>query len=414
MNGSAAVDPGCTEGGLTMVRESVAPTRSTRVVPWALGVAHLMNDTASGIVPALLPLYRAAFHLTYFQSGLIVLLTYLTSSVMQPLFGAVTDRRPYTWLLPAGVSLSTLALALSGLMPSYPLLLAILALSGLGSGAFHPEASRAIYLAAEQHRKGATQAIFQVGGNSGQALGPLVVAGLAATLGLRGLPALLILTAVALTLTVRVLPWYRDALRSGRYARSRRDATEPNRVGAMALLVAVVVLRSWCQLGVSSFLPFYYVEHHLALAHAELYTFLFLMAGAVGTYLGGALSDRIGKKNLLLLSMVLAIPGAWLLPRVGTAWAVPVLILFGFTVLASFAVTVVFGQALLPRNIGLASGLMIGFSVGAGGIGASILGLVADHWGVTTVLNLLVVLPIAAAVLTLWLPDDRRMARPVP
>lgn len=386
--------------------------RPARTIPWALGAAHFMNDTASGIVPALLPLYRAAFHLSYVQSGLVVLLTYITSSVMQPAFGWVTDRRPLTWLLPTGVAVSTLALAVSGLVPSYPWLLAVLGLSGLGSGAFHPEGSRAIYLGAPEGRKGSTQAIFQVGGNTGQAFGPLVVAGLAATWGLRGLPALTVLSAMALGLTLYVLPWYSRTVRERtRYGPGRGRAVGRDRVGAMALLVAVVVLRSWCQLGVASFLPFFYVEHHLPLAHAELYTFLFLMAGAVGTFLGGALSDRIGKKNLLVWSMLASIPGAWLLPRVTGFWAVPALLAFGFTVLSSFAVTVVFGQALLPRNIALASGLMIGLSVGAGGVGATLSGWVADRYGVATVLHLLVVLPVAAALAALWLPDDRRLAR---
>jgi FSR family fosmidomycin resistance protein-like MFS transporter len=386
--------------------------RSTRAIPWALGAAHFMNDTASGIIPALLPLYRAAFHLSYLQSGLVVLLTYLTSSVMQPGFGWVTDRRPRTWLLPAGVTVSTLALALSGLVPSYPWLLVVLGLSGLGSGAFHPEGSRAIHLGAPEGRKGSTQAIFQVGGNLGQAFGPLLVAGLAATWGLRGLPALTVLSAVALGLTLYVLPWYTRAVRDRtRHGLGGTATVGRDRVGALALLVAVVVLRSWCQLGVASFLPFFYIEHHLPLAHAELYTFLFLLAGAVGTLLGGGLSDRIGKKNLLVWSMLAAIPGAWLLPRVGGFWAVPVLLVFGLTVLSSFAVTVVFGQALLPRNIALASGLMIGLSVGAGGVGATLSGWVADRYGVATVLHLLVVLPVAAALAALWLPDDRRLGR---
>jgi FSR family fosmidomycin resistance protein-like MFS transporter len=395
-----------------VVAEPFPAARSSRRVPWALGAAHLLNDTASGIVPALLPLYRAQFHLNYFQSGLIVLLAYLTSSVMQPLFGTLTDRRPVPWLLVAGVALSTLALALSGLMPSYALLLMILAAAGLGSGAFHPEASRAVYLAADPQRKGASQAIFQVGGNSGQALGPLLVAGLVATWGLKGLPLLAVMTVIAVVVTAGVLPWYRATQSTRARRQAVAQATGRNRVGAMVVLVGVVILRSWCQLGVSSFLPFYYVNHHVALAHAELYTFLFLMAGAVGTLLGGSLSDRLGKRTLLLWSMLLSIPGAWLLPRAVGYLAVPVLLIFGFTVLSSFAVTVVFGQTLLPRNIGLASGLMIGFSVGAGGIGATLLGLVADHLGVSAVLNGIVALPILAAGLTLFLPNDKpRRAR---
>lgn len=381
-----------------------------RQAPWALGGAHFLNDTASGIVPALLPLYRAAFHLTYAQSGLIVLLTYVTSSLTQPLAGWVTDRRPLPWLLPLGVGLSTAALAASGLMPAYIPLLAVLAVSGLGSGVFHPEAARAVAYAAGRDNKGATQAIFQVGGNTGQAFGPLVVALLAATVGLRGVPWLIVMTGLALALTLSVLPWYAGRAEDAARRRAPAGLAGRNRLGALLILVAVVTLRSWCQLGVSSFLPFYYVARHIALAHAELYTFLFLLSGALGTYLGGTVSDRLGKKRLLFWSMLLAVPGAWALPHVGGLFAVPVLVYFGLTVLASFAVTVVYAQTLLPRNVGLASGLMIGLSVGAGGIGATLLGLVADHFGLAAVLQSLVVLPALAAALTLALPDDRRSA----
>jgi FSR family fosmidomycin resistance protein-like MFS transporter len=394
---------------LRVVAEQVAVTG--RRAPWALGGAHFLNDTASGIVPALLPLYRAAFHLTYAESGLIVLLTYVTSSLTQPVAGWVTDRRPAPWLLPLGVGLSTCALAVSGLMPAYGPLLAVLAVSGLGSGVFHPEAARAVAYAAGRENKGATQAIFQVGGNTGQAFGPLVVALLAATVGLRGVPWLMVMTGLALVLTLTVLPWYARRARDASRRPVSSNVAGRNRVGALLILIAVVTLRSWCQLGVSSFLPFYYVARHMALAHAELYTFLFLVAGAAGTYVGGVVSDRLGRKRLLFWSMVLAVPGAWLLPQVGGYYAVPVLIFFGITVLASFAVTVVFAQMLLPRNVGLASGLMIGLSVGAGGIGATLLGVVADHFGVGAVLRLLVALPALAAVLTLGLPDDREPAR---
>lgn len=373
---------------------------------WTLSAAHMMNDLMTvGIVPALLPLYKSAFHLSYTQSGLIVLVSYLMSSVVQPLIGLVTDKKPNVWLLPFGVALSCTGLALTGIAPSFPLLLFLIALSGLGSGAFHPEASRGAHMAAGKG-KGLAQAIFQVGGNSGQALGPLMVPLFILATGLHGLLWFLLLAAAGFLLTIRILPWYKGKIATEHG--KKRQAPGTNRTGAVALLVVIVTLRSWVQIGVAGFLPFFYIHNHVPLARAEWFDFLFLGAGAVGTFIGGTLSDRIGKKWILLGSMSLSIPFAALLPYANGPWAVLILILFGFFVLSSFAVTVVYAQQLLPRNLGLAAGLMIGFSVGAGGIGATLMGALADKYGVAMVLQLLVILPILSALLSAFLPNDAR------
>lgn len=383
---------------------SAVPTFKPKIVV-RFGLSHFINDLMTvGIVPALLPLYRDAYHLTYTRAGLIVLLSYLMSSVMQPLFGYLTDKYPKTWLLPFGVVLSTLGLALTGLATNFTWLLILISLSGLGSGAFHPEASRGTHLAAGS-AKGRAQAIFQVGGNLGQAFGPLMVRLAILQTGLKGLPWFSILAVVSLFLTLPTLPWYRETLH--REHNKRREIAGRNNIPGLILLVVVVVLRSFCQIGVAGFLPFFFAEQHVGYSVSETYTFLFLGAGALGTFLGGSLSDRIGKKRLLLFSMLVAIPFAWLLPHASGIWIVLDLVLFGFSVLSSFAVTVVYCQTLLPRNIALASGLMIGFGVGAGGIGATLLGHISDVYGVATVFDILGFLPIAATVLSLFLPNDR-------
>ncbi|MDI3317566.1 MAG: MFS transporter [Bacillota bacterium] len=382
-------------------------TRVPRAV-WALSGAHLLNDLMlAGVVPALLPLYRSAFHLSYAQAGAVLLVSNLTSSVMQPLFGYVTDRLPRSWFLPLGVSLCVAGVALTGAAPSYGWVLALVTLAGLGSGLFHPEASRATHLAAGPAR-GAAQAVLQVGGNLGMALGPLAVSLLILRTGLRGLLGFLILALAALLLTGAVLPWYGRLL--------HREALQPaaragrNRPWALALLVLVVVMRSWSQIGVAGFLPMLYSQRHIPLARGELLTFVFLLAGAAGTYLGGLLSDRIGRKWLLLGSMLLSIPFAWLVPQASGLLAVATLVAFGFSILSSFAVTVVYGQMLLPSNVGLASGLMVGFSAGMGGLGAMLLGSLADRAGLGAVFTVLAWLPVAGALLTLPLPHDRTLA----
>lgn len=388
--------------------EQASPARRVPLPVWALSGAHLLNDLMiAGMVPALLPLYKAAFHLDYTRAGAVLVVSNVTSSVMQPLFGHLTDRVPRSWFLPLGATLSVTALALTGLAPSYAWVLLLVALSGVGSGVFHPEASRATHLAAGDAR-GAAQAALQVGGNLGVALGPLAVSLVVLRTGLHGLVGFLVLAAAAFLLAGSVLPWYGGLLRHEQASPTRSRGR--NRPWALALLVLVVLARSLTQVGVSGYLPFLYQQRHVPLARGELLTFVFLLAGAAGTYLGGLLSDRIGRKWLLLASMLLSVPFAWLLPRAGGLLAVATLVLFGFSILSSFAVTVVYGQMLLPGDVGLASGLMIGFSAGLGGLGALGLGWLADHAGLGAVFAVLAWLPLAGALLTLPLPDERTLA----
>jgi FSR family fosmidomycin resistance protein-like MFS transporter len=339
---------------------------------------------------------------------MIVLCSYITSSVMQPLFGAWTDKRPMVWMYPIGVFLSVLGLALTGIVPSYGWVLFFIAISGLGSGAFHPEASRGTHHASG-NAKGLAQAIFQVGGNAGQALGPLMIPLFLADTGRSGLLWFAGLAVIAFLLAVRVVPWYHEQVME--YGRKKRSVAGKNHWWGVFLLVCVITLRSWCQIGVSAFLPFFFLHQmHMSYAHAELLNFLFLAAGALGTFIGGAMSDKIGMKRLLVWSMVLSAPFGLLLPYASGILAWAVLFLFGFFVLSSFAVTVVYMQKLLPRNIAMASGLAIGFGVGAGGIGATLLGYLTDLYGIMSILSVISFLPIIASLLAFCLPNEKKLA----
>jgi len=369
--------------------------------------AHFINDLmTTGIVAPLLPLYKSAFHLSYFSTSLIVLVSYLTSSIMQPLFGLFTDKYPRPWLLSAGVVLSCLGLALTGAATSFGWVLVFIGLSGLGSGAFHPEASRGAHLAAGEGR-GIAQSIFQVGGNLGQAFGPAMLPLFVLARGLHALLWFLPLAVIAFAITIQILPWYRKRIEQERA--NKQIVHGRNRFGALLLLTSIVILRSWCQIGVAAFLPFYYKHHGIPYHDAFWLTFVFLLAGAIGTFIGGVLSDKLGRKWIVVASMVLSIPFAIILPHTTGLFSALDLFGFGFTVLSSFAVTVVYGQSLLPRNLGLASGLMIGLGVGAGGVGATVFGAIADVYGVPFVLNIVVILPILAGVLAFWLPSDKKM-----
>ncbi|KPV42124.1 MFS transporter [Alicyclobacillus ferrooxydans] len=387
----------------TEVSRSSVVSFNRRAV-FSLSGTHFLNDlVTSGMVPALVVMYKHALHLNYTQSTLVVLVSYLTSSVMQPIFGTLTDKKPRVWLLGAGVFLAVLGLALTGFVHSLPWLLICIAISGLGSGAFHPEASRGTHLAAGS-RRGMAQSIFQVGGNAGQAFGPLMIPLFLASTGLKGLLWFIPVAILALGLGAQITPWLnrRVAESAGR----RRQITGENNIPGVIVLVIIIILRSWCQVGVVVFLPFYF--HNLSIQTSELFNFVFMGAGALGTFIGGVVSDRIGQKRLMMLSMLIATPFALLFPHTHGVVAVLVLLFFGFSVLSSFAVTVVLMQMLLPKNIALASGLSIGFGVGAGGIGATFLGGISDLFGVPTVFAILSFLPLIGAVLSAFLPRAQK------
>ena len=368
--------------------------------------AHFLNDlVTTGMVPALVVLYKQAFQLNYTQSTLIVLVSYITSSVAQPLFGMFTDRHPRVWWFTIGVFLSITGLALTGIAPSLPWLLLFVGISGLGSGAFHPEASRGTHLASGG-KKGLAQAIFQVGGNSGQAVGPLMIPLFLVHTGIKGLVWFLPVAILSLLYTGQLLRWLNRSVKET--SKSQMQLQGENNLTGVILLSAIIILRSWCQIGVVVFLPFYL--HHLSIQASETLNFVFVGAGALGTFIGGMWSDRLGLKRLLLLSMFVATPFAILFPYLSGFLSYVDLLLFGFSVLSSFSVTVVYMQKLLPKNIALASGLSIGFGVGAGGIGSIFMGSLSDMWGVSIVFGILSLLPLLGGIIAIFLPSDRSRA----
>ncbi len=385
-----------------MSASAYSPEEPNRRALYTFGSAHFLNDlVTAGLVPALVVMYKGALHLNYIHSTLIVFVSYLTSSISQPLFGLAADRTPRVWLLTVGVLLSIGGLSLTAIAGSLPWLLVFIGLSGLGSGIFHPEASRGTHLAAGL-KPGLAQSIFQVGGNAGQAVGPLLVPLFLVRTGIHGLIWLLPLAFLSLILTGQILPWLGGQVGKSD-PRRRRTVTGKNNLAGVALLASVIMLRSWCQLGVVVFLPFYL--HHLSLASSETLNFVFVGAGALGTLIGGTLSDKLGRKRLVVASMAVATPFALLFSHLSGSLRVMDLLLFGFSVLSSFSVTVVYMQRLLPNKVALASGLSIGFSIGAGGIGSLFLSGLSDALGVAAVFTVLSFLPLAGGILALFLPN---------
>jgi len=371
-----------------------------------LSLAHLVTDINQGAVPALLPFMKEALGLSYTAAGMVLLASNLTSSIIQPIFGFFSDRRPKVWLIPMGVLVAGLGIGLSGLSPNYGVLLLLVVLGGLGVAAFHPEGFKTAHFFIGQ-KKASGMSIFAVGGNLGFALGPFTLA--------------LVVTHFSLAGTLfYCLPGFFMAcfllflLPSLRYPAPREQketaVINPKSLasyGKLTILILIVTMRSWIQMGLVTFIPFYYINYLKgdSLLAGKMVT-TFLISGTIGTLLGARLADRWGHKFFLTLTMLLMIPLLFLFLQIQGWGAFVVLALSGFVLIASFSVTVVMAQDLLPGKLGMASGLMVGFAIGTGGIGVTLLGLVADTWGVPTALQTMTVLPIMGFLLCLFLTAD--------
>jgi FSR family fosmidomycin resistance protein-like MFS transporter len=372
-----------------------------------LSAGHLFTDVGQGSVPALLPFLISKDHLSYASASALVLAATISSSVIQPLFGHLSDRRSLPWLMPLGPALSGLGIALAGLAPSYPLTFAAIVLSGLGVASFHPEGSRfANYVSGARRASG--MSLFSVGGNVGFALGPVIVTPLILAFGLHGTVFVLIPTGLMAAVTWAELPRlrsFRTDVVGSRVEQSRqRDAWWP-----FATLAGVISLRSFVYFGMVTFIPLYYVsELHSSKALGNTALSAMLLGGACGTLIGGPLADRFGRRAVLVGSMA-ALPPL----IVGFLVSGPVLALVfaaiaGAVTIATFAVTIVMGQELLPGRLGMSAGVTIGLSIGLGGLGAPLLGLIGDAHGLRAVFETIAVLPLAALLLTPLLPSGAR------
>jgi FSR family fosmidomycin resistance protein-like MFS transporter len=366
-----------------------------------LGAGHLCVDLCQGAVPALLPFLASERGYSYAALGALVLFSTIGSSIIQPLFGLLTDRFARPWLLPAGLALAGTGIAFAGVAPSYGLTALAVVVSGLGVAAFHPEGAKFAGLASHD-RQGRGMSLFSVGGNAGFALGPLLTTPLVLVFGLPGTLALAILPLAAATAIASQLSRLRrlDEVRREASAAGGRDDW-----GAFSRLGGMIALRSGVYFGLQAFIPVYFVvELSTGEAAGNGALTLMLAAGAVGTLVGGGLVDRFGARAVLVGTQVLLLPLLVLLPLAGVASATVLLGLIGFVTIASFSVTIVLGQAYLPNHLGLASGITLGLAIGLGGVAATALGVVADSAGIEAVLWTIAVLPVPALLLSLSLP----------
>ena len=370
-----------------------------------LSMGHFVVDLNQGSLPALLPFLKTAHQLSYAAVATIVLAGNVASSIVQPLFGYFADKTARRWMLPASVLLTGVGFALLGLAPGYAAMLALVVAMGLGVAAYHPEAYKTATSVAGE-RKATALSWFSLGGNVGIALGPPVITALVAVAGLTGSLGLLAPTVIASVLLLMVLPAFSQS--AAPRAAAAAAARGVNMPGAMALLILVVTIRSWTTLGFTTFVPFYYIDTLGAdprLVGPLL--FVFLGAGAVATVIAGPFADRWGPRVFMQWVLLAALPFGALFLLTRGVLAFVMLAMFGALLTSSFTVSVVLGQAYLPRNAGMASGLIVGFAIGAGGLGVTALGEIADRYGLPVALWISALTPLLAVVATRFLPAPR-------
>lgn len=370
-----------------------------------LSMGHLVTDLNTGILPAILPFLKESMGLSYAMAGTIILCFNLTSSVIQPAFGYLTDRRSLAWFLPIGCLCAALGVAALGWASSYGQILILVIFSGIGVAIYHPEGWRtANFFSGEKKATG--MSIFGVGGNLGFALGPLLATSLVKYQGLKGSIYFLIPGAIMAGIFVLSGFWRKRKIPELSSASLHSPAlSSESVVYPMCLLLGMVMLRSWTHIGLMTFIPFYYINHISGdpLQVGNL-LFAFLAAGTVGTLVGGPLADRYGHKKIILFSLGLSCPLLVLFLLSSGAWVFIWFILAGFILIFSFSVSMVMGQALMPKNLGMASGLILGLALGTGGIGAAVFGLFADRWGVPATLWIIVFIPWVAFILASLIP----------
>ena len=370
-----------------------------------LSTGHLATDLAQGALPALLLYLKPKFELSYTEVSALVLAATISSSIVQPFFGFWSDARGAVWLMPAGIAVAGVGMALASVAPSYILVLLAVLLSGLGVAAFHPEGSKfASFVSGARRASG--MALFSLGGNIGFALGPLVASGLFIAFGLNGGLLLVVPCLLVAALFVSLAPYLSGFVPS--VERSAARTVESIQSWGMSLLLAVVALRSIAHMGLFTFIPFWEDAQGHSKTRGALLVALFLFAGAIGTILGGPLADRFGLKPVMISSFAAAAPLILTYVLAGGILGAVALALAGATVIGTFGVTLVMSQQYMPGRVAMASGLSIGLAIGLGGVAAVLLGALADAIDLRTAVIATASGPAICLVLTFFLPPVKR------
>lgn len=378
----------------------------------AIAFSHLLNDTVQSLIPAIYPLVKESFQLNYTQIGLITLTFQLTASILQPLVGMWTDKRPQPFALVAGMGATLLGLVLLSQARSFPMIIWAVAFVGVGSSIFHPEASRMAYMAAGG-RRALAQSVFQLGGNAGSALGPLLAALIIVPLGQATVGWFVVLPLIAMVVLWRVGRWYLRVMAIQAHRRSRTPevvrTSLPKRkvVFIVSMLLLLIFSKQFYVASMTSYFTFYLIDKFgLSVQVAQLHLFLFLFAAAVGTLFGGVMADRVGYKNIIWLSILGAAPFTLALPYADLFWTAVLATSAGFVLASAFSAILVYAQLMIPGRVGLVSGLFFGFAFGMAGVGSAVLGKLADATSIDTVYLVCSFLPLIGLV-SFWLPDQK-------
>lgn len=407
-----------------MSQQAVLPAKAPKAsestmykILFIIGFCHLLNDAIQAVVPAMFPILEKSMGLSYTQLGIIAFSLNMVSSVMQPMVGYITDKKPMPYALPIGLTFTLVGILGLGFASTFGLIVLSVLFIGLGSAVFHPEGSRVAYMAAG-NRRGLAQSIYQVGGNTGQALAPLITALILVPLGQIGASWFTIVAALAVILLIYIANWYKQSLIASKNtikkkrispSSSKKEGITKEVKVTLGLILLLIFARTWYSSGITNFYTFYAIkEYALTIKQSQLFLFAFLVSGAVGTFFGGPLADRFGKKTIISLSMLATVPFSILIPHASPTMAFIFLILTGFILMTSFSVTVVYAQELVPGKIGTMSGLTVGLAFGMGAIGSVGLGSIADWIGLQSMIKWLGVLPLLGLIAFL-LPSDRKV-----
>lgn len=380
----------------------------------AMGICHLFNDTLQSIVPAMFPILKDEIGLTFTQLGFISFALNMVASLLQPVVGFISDKKPMPYALPLGMVSSFIGVVGLAFAADYWIIIIAVLFLGLGSAVFHPEGSRVSYMAAG-NKRGLSQSIYQVGGNSGQALAPLISAFILIPLGQRGAALFLIVAAIGIFLLSKISSWYKAQLNEANLSARKKafisslPTLTKKQVGiALGLLMIIIFVRSFYVTNITSFYIFHLTENYnFVTERGQLIVFLFLAVGAVGTFFGGPMADKIGRKKVIVISTVVPIPLCLVLPYV-PVWAILLLLIaIGFLIMLSFSVTVVYAQELVPNKIGTMAGLTVGLAFGMGALGSVLIGILMDYIGIYSTMVVVSLLPLLGVV-AFALPKDRR------
>jgi MFS transporter, FSR family, fosmidomycin resistance protein len=382
---------------------------TTLAVLAGISVSHLLNDTIQAVLPAIYPMLKSAFALSFAQVGLMTLTLQVTASLLQPVVGFLTDRRPTPYSLVMGMGVTLVGLLMLSRATTFPMLLAAAGCMGVGSAVFHPEASRVARMASGG-RHGLAQAVFQVGGNFGSSLGPLLAAFLIVPYGQASIAWCSLLALAAMFVLWRIGGWHRASVAPASAAAHRRPSSAHGvagrRVGwSLAILGALIFSKYFYLSSLTSYYTFFLIHKFgVSVRTSQVDLFLFLAAAAAGTILGGPIGDRFGRKIVIWVSILGVLPFTLLLPYANLFWTPILSLVIGLIIASAFSAIVVYAQELVPGRVGLISGVFFGLAFGVAGIGAAVLGQLADAWGIEYVYRVCAFLP-AIGLLAAFLPD---------